>query len=79
MTKFAANKDDNNLSMLAQEKNVLTLFSARELASYLHKSIRWIQIENSAGRLPQSLKIGSSRFWIAEDVATWLKSKREGR
>ena len=79
MKKSDSRKNDNKLSELYQGKKLSTLLSARELASYLHKSVRWIQIENSAGRLPQSLMLGRSRFWIAEDVATWLKSKKEGR
>ena len=79
MEKSNSDKNYFNINQLAQEKNLPTLLSAHELASYLQKSVRWIQIEQSAGRLPTSLMLGRSRFWIAEDVATWLKSKRGGR
>ena len=78
MTKLNIDKNYNNRRDLFQEKKLPSLLSARELALYLHKSIRWIQIENSAGRLPKSFTLGRSRFWIAEDVEIWLQSKREG-
>lgn len=75
MEKSNINKDDSKCRELMQEKNLPELLSVHELASYLHKSTRWIQMENSAGRLPKSLMMGRSRFWIAEDVEVWLKSK----
>jgi predicted DNA-binding transcriptional regulator AlpA len=57
-------KNDKNVSKLAKEINMPSLLSVSELASYLHKSVRWIHMEHSAGRLPQSLKIGRSRYWF---------------
>ena len=74
MAQSDINKNSSNFDELLQEKKLPTLLSTRELAAYLHKSLRWIQIELLAGRLPKSLKLGRSRYWIAEDVATWLKS-----
>ncbi|MFC1739445.1 helix-turn-helix transcriptional regulator [Planctomycetota bacterium] len=79
MAKTDIENNDNTFSKLAKEKNVPMLLSTSELAFCLHKSVRWIHMERSARRLPPSLKLGRSRFWIAEDIETWLKSKREGR
>jgi predicted DNA-binding transcriptional regulator AlpA len=73
------NINNNNISKLAQGKNMPTLLSVHELAAYLHKSTRWIHLERSAGRLPPSVMVGRSRFWIADDVGKWLKLKKEGR
>ena len=75
MQKTNSKKNHSNMSQLAQEKNMPKLFSVRELAFYLHKSVRWVHMENSAGRLPSSIKLGRSRFWLAEDIETWLRSK----
>ena len=77
MVNTQANMNDKNFSRLARGGNLPTLLSVHELAAYLQKSIRWVHLERSAGHLPQSLKIGRSRFWIAEDVAEWLKSNRK--
>ena len=78
MEKSGSNKKYNGSSKLAQEKNIPLLLSAHELAAYLHKSVRWVHMERSAGRLPTSLKLGRSRFWIAEDIAAWMRSKIGG-
>ena len=58
MAQSDINKNSSNLDELLQEKKLLRLLSAHELATYLNKSVRWIQIEISAGRLPKSLKLG---------------------
>ena len=71
--------NNNSFNGLAASKNMPILLSTCEFAAYLHKSVRWIHVENSAGRLPYSVKVGNTRFWFADEVVLWLKSKRGGR
>lgn len=73
MNKVLTKTNRAQLRYLKQGKNLPALLSVRELAIYLHKSIRWVHLERSAGRLPSSVKCGKSRFWFANDVVLWLE------
>lgn len=52
---------------------------ARALASTLGVSLRTVRRLDEEGKLPQSVKIGGSRRWLAQEIEGWLKAGAPSR
>lgn len=48
------------------------LITARELASLLHLSLRTLWRLNSAGLLPEPVRLGNSVRWRREEIDSWV-------
>ncbi|MEW6744791.1 MAG: helix-turn-helix domain-containing protein [Planctomycetota bacterium] len=54
-------------------KTTPLLISARELAELLGVSLRTIWRLESAGKLPESVYLGSSKRWSRQAIEEWIR------
>lgn len=47
---------------------------ARGVADALRVSVRSIRRLDDAGKLPEPLRLGGSKRWLAEDIHDWLRA-----
>lgn len=48
--------------------------NTKELAKMLSVSVRHIERQDSAGRIPRPIRIGRSKRWRTDEITAWLEA-----